>query len=127
MAKGRAIAVDSAGTGHWHVGEPPHPPSVKAAKRRGYDLSAQRARQVRRDDFYDFDLILAMDRNNLKDLQSIMPSDATAALGLFLDYAPQLGRKDMPDPWYTGEFDLVIDLVEAASRGLLTALDQPPQ
>ena len=118
----RAYCIDSAGTGNWHAGEPPHPPSVKAAKRRGYDISGQRARQVRREDFNDFDLILAMDRNNLADLRAIMPPDATAELGLFLDYAPELKRKDVPDPWYTGEFDLVIDLIEAASRGLLSKL-----
>ena len=120
---GLAAACDSAGTGDWHVGEPPHPPSVKAAARRGYDLSGLRARQVLPADFSDFDLILAMDRSNLADLRRFATQLPYAVQPrLFLDYAPQTGRKDMPDPWYSGEYDLVLDLVEAGSRGLIEAL-----
>ena len=120
---GLAAACDSAGTGDWHAGEAPHPPSVKAAARRGYDLSGLRARQVLPADFSDFDLILAMDRSNLADLRQMAANLPYAAQPqLFLDYAPQTGRKDMPDPWYSGEYDLVLDLVEAGSRGLIEAL-----
>lgn len=119
---GLALRVDSAGTGGWHAGAPPHPPSVRAARARGYDLSDQRARQVEPADFTRFDLILAMDARNLADLQRMAPPGAQARLGLFLDHAPGQAGRDMPDPWYTGEYDLVLDLAEAGCAGLIAAL-----
>ncbi|QYZ68448.1 low molecular weight protein-tyrosine-phosphatase [Neotabrizicola shimadae] len=118
---GLSVTVDSAGTGGWHAGEPPHPPSVAAALRRGYDLRQQRARQVRPEDFTRFDLIYAMDRRNLQDLTDLRKGQGTRP-ALFLDLVPQLGLRDMPDPWYTGEFDRVLDLVEAASQALVRRL-----
>jgi protein-tyrosine phosphatase len=86
-----------------------------AARARGYDLSQQRARQVTAEDFHRFDLILAMDSSNLEDLQAIRPADATAELSLYLsvlDNAPT----DVPDPYYTRDFDGVLDLIERAAR-----------
>jgi protein-tyrosine phosphatase len=107
--------VDSAGTSGWHVGDPPYAPMQAAARARGYDLSQQRARQVTAEDFHRFDLILAMDSSNLEDLQAIRPADATAELSLYLsvlDNAPT----DVPDPYYTRDFDGVLDLIERAAR-----------
>ncbi|MFE3839276.1 low molecular weight protein-tyrosine-phosphatase [Pseudogemmobacter sonorensis] len=119
---GLSVGADSAGTGDWHRGEAPHPPAVRAAKARGYDLSALRARQVRVEDFAVSDLILAMDRRNLADLEAMAPAGALARLGLFMDLAPELALRDVPDPWFTGEFDRTLDLIEAGCRGLVARL-----
>ncbi|SPF79967.1 low molecular weight protein-tyrosine-phosphatase [Pseudoprimorskyibacter insulae] len=124
QARGMDVALDSAGTGAWHVGEPPYGPMQTAAQRRGYDLSGLRARQVKPKDFHDFDLILAMDSDNLTDLRAIQPKDCRAELRLFLDYAPDCGLTDVPDPYYTRRFDETLDLAEQAGRGLLDQLSR---
>ncbi len=115
------IHVDSCGTGDWHVGHAPDKRSAKAAAQRGYDLSHLRARQVRLEDFDEFDYILAMDRANLDDLEDLRPAHYAGDLRLFLAYAPALGVEEVPDPYYGGidGFGHVLDLVEAASEGLL--------
>jgi protein-tyrosine phosphatase len=105
------VEVDSAGTGSWHLGEPPDARSQRHAARRGYDLSALRARRVAEDDFHRFDLILAMDEDNLADLRRLAPGGACRAeLRLF---API----EVPDPYSGGPagFERVLDLVETAS------------
>jgi protein-tyrosine phosphatase len=107
--------IDSAGTAGWHVGKPPYAPMQAAARARGYDLSQQRARQVTAEDFHRFDLILAMDSSNLKDLQAIRPADATAELSLYPD-ALEDAPTDVPDPYYTRDFDGVLTLIEQAAR-----------
>ena len=113
--------MDSAGTGDWHVGEPPDTRAQKAAWARGVDLADLRARQVADADFANFDLILAMDRGHLRELERARPENATAEICLFLDYAPDLGLTDLPDPYFGDDsgFDTVLDLVETAGRGLL--------
>jgi protein-tyrosine phosphatase len=118
------LRIDSAGTADYHVGEPPDRRTVAAAKRRGYDLSSLRARLVRADDFRQFDYVLAMDRANLAELESRRLSDATATLGLFMSFASDAGYDEVPDPYYGGveDFERVLDLCEAASRGLLARL-----
>jgi protein-tyrosine phosphatase len=121
-ARGLDVSLDSAGTGAWHTGEPPYGPMQAAARARGYDLSSLRARQVTQADFTGFDLIVAMDQDNLRDLKSVRPAGATAQLVLFLDYAPGAGTRDVPDPYYTRDFDGTLDLVETAARGLLDQL-----
>ena len=113
------ILIDSAGTADWHSGKQPYGPMQEAAMDRGYDLSTLQARQVRPQDFKDFDLIIAMDEANKSNLLSIAPSDATAQVILFLSYAPQTGRTEVPDPYYTRNFDEALDLIEAASDGLI--------
>jgi len=120
------ILVDSAGTNGYHAGEPPDPRSVEAAARRGFDLSGQVARRVHSDDYTDFDLILGMDRSHRRMLQRAAPAYSEARIGLMLDYAPQLGRTDVPDPYYGGSngFELVLDIVEVAAAGLLDAIEQ---
>lgn len=106
--------VDSAGTGDWHVGAPPYGPMQDAARARGHDLSQQRARQVTTQDFHRFDLILAMDDSNLASLQAMRPADAHADLALFLDVLED-GPRNVPDPYYTRDFDGVVRLIEAAA------------
>jgi len=115
------IRVDSAGTGAWHVGEPPDERATEAARARGYDLSSLRARQVSPADFQQFDYILAMDKSNLTHLQALCPPDYHGHLGLFLGFHQNISTVEVPDPYYGGTagFDEVLDLVETAGRGLL--------
>ncbi|QLC74525.1 low molecular weight phosphotyrosine protein phosphatase [Pseudomonas sp. LPB0260] len=117
------VEVDSAGTGDWHVGKAPDLRTRQAALRRGYDLSALRARQVAGDDFRRFDLILAMDGSNLQHLQRLRPSANAAELDLFLRRY-QLALDEVPDPYYGGEdgFEQVLDLIEQASDALLAEI-----
>ena len=115
------LEIDSAGTAGYHVGEQPDRRTRQAAARRGYDMSALRARVVEPEDFEHFDLILAMDRENLRALERRAPPHARERLRLFLDFAPDTGISEVPDPYYGGAngFEDVLDLVEAASRGLV--------
>ena len=115
--------LDSAGTADYHLGAAPDPRTQRAALKRGVDLSGLRARQVVAEDFQRFDLILAMDRSNLDDLNSIRPRAATATTRLFLDFAPACGLVDVPDPYFGGKagFETVLNLCEDAGRGLLVA------
>jgi protein-tyrosine phosphatase len=119
-----AITADSAATHAYHIGKPPDGRSAAAAARRGIDISGYRARQAAPEDFQDFDLILAMDRDNRDILARLAPEARDGRLRLFLEYAPDLGLHDVPDPYYGGEdgFEHVLDLAEAASRGLLNEL-----
>jgi protein-tyrosine phosphatase len=118
------LEIDSAGTADYHVGEPPDRRSVAAARRRGYDLAGLRARLVRDEDFNRFDFVLAMDRANLAELERRRPPDARARLALFLEFAPDAGVAEVPDPYYGGieDFERVLDLCELAARGLLSRL-----
>ena len=108
---GDRIVVDSAGTGSWHIGSPPDPRSQRHAAKRGYDLSALRGRQVAEADFHRFDFILAMDEDNLADLQRLAPEGSSRAeVRLF-------AHVEVPDPYAGGaaSFEQVLDLVESAS------------
>ncbi|HZF15659.1 MAG TPA: low molecular weight protein-tyrosine-phosphatase [Steroidobacteraceae bacterium] len=124
-AAGLTIEVDSAGTHGYHIGEPPDPRTQAAARRRGIEMSALRARQVQAGDFEDFDLILAMDRENLTELKRRCPARFHDRLRLFLAYTA-LTDHEVPDPYYGGEagFEQVLDLVEKASRALLDDLQR---
>lgn len=121
---GLTVRVESAGTGGWHAGEPPDRRAQAAAAARGIDLSGQRARRVLPEDFHAFDHILAMDRDNLRDLEAMRPPGSRAALRLFLDYAPDQPVREVPDPYYGGPqgFETVLDLIERASEGFLAEL-----
>jgi protein-tyrosine phosphatase len=110
--------IDSAGTGGWHAGELPHHGTRAVLARNGVDVGPQRARQVRRADFDEFDYILAMDHENMADLRQFHPEPQRRAK-LFLDFAPEAPVREVPDPYYTGGFDEVFRLVSAASHGLL--------
>ena len=110
--------IDSAGTGGWHVGDPPDPRMVEAAAARGIDLSPLRARQAIARDFSDFDHVYAMDRSNLSNLRALQPVAAHASLDLFL------GDAEVPDPYYGGKdgFDHVLDLISARMETLFDHL-----
>jgi len=121
------VEIDSAGTGGWHVGEPPDRRATLAARRRGVSLEGA-ARQVRPDDFERFDLLIAMDRANLRDLLALAPDEEAAEkVRLLREFDPASAGApdlDVPDPYYGGDrgFETVLDLVEAACRGLLDEL-----
>lgn len=118
------VAVDSAGTHGYHLGEPPDRRTQEAARRRGYDLSCQRARRLAPADFADFDLILAMDRENLEILMRLCPEPYRSKVGLFMTYARNFDEREVPDPYFGGAegFERVLDMVEDAARGLVQAL-----
>jgi protein-tyrosine phosphatase len=118
------IEVDSAGTAGYHIGDAPDSRSQAAALRRGYDMAPLRARIVETADFERFDLILAMDTQNLEVLRKRAPAAYRERVRLFLEFAPDCGLDEVPDPYYGGPagFEHVLDLVEEASRGLLTHL-----
>jgi protein-tyrosine phosphatase len=118
------VETDSAGTHDYHVGEPPDPRTVRAARQRGIDLSGLRARQVCAQDFERFDLILAMDRLNHATLLDRSPPGFRPRIRLLLEFAADAGREDVPDPYYGGAqgFDEVLDLVEQAAAGLLAEI-----
>ena len=111
------IEVRSAGTHDYHVGECPDARSMKHALQRGYDLSAQRAMQLAREHFGEFDYILAMDRGHLRIVKQLAPAGSAARLGLFLDASARWRGQDVPDPYYGGPegFELVLDMVEEAA------------
>jgi len=115
------IQVDSAGTHAYHVGEQPDGRSQQTALSHGVDLSYQRARQADRDDFHSFNYILAMDRDNHRNLAAICPGGMEHRLHMFLDFAPELDEDEVPDPYYGGGtgFERVFNMVERAALGLL--------
>jgi protein-tyrosine phosphatase len=115
------LRIESAGLGDWHVGDPPDERAQHHARNRGYDLSAQRARQVRARDFDEFDLILAMDRGHLRALERMAPPKHRAKIRLFA------ADCDVPDPYYGGAegFERVLDLVETRCAELLAELKEP--
>jgi protein-tyrosine phosphatase len=118
------LSVDSAGTADYHVGDAPDPRSQAAGAARGYDLSQLRARQVCVADFTRFDLLLAMDADNLAQLQAQAPAAQRDRVKLLLEFAPESGHREVPDPYYGGPagFELVLDLAEQGARGLVRAI-----
>ena len=115
------IHIDSAGTIAYHVGHPPDQRAQKAASKRGFDLSDQRARKVTSKDFEVFDLVIAMDSDNHYELEAICPAGYEDRLHMFLKFAQNSNETDVPDPYYGGGrgFETVLDLIEDASEGLL--------
>lgn len=118
------IEIDSAGTGDWHVGEAPDTRAQAAARSRGYDLSALRARQVSAADFERFDLLLAMDEANLAELHRRCPPQHRDKVRLLMAFAPGTTETEVADPYFGGTqgFEQVLDQVERACRGLLDTL-----
>ena len=117
---GISVMIDSEGTGDWHVGNPPDPRAVAAARRNGVDISGLRGRQVRESDFYEFDQIVALDLQNLADLKALQPPGSTAKLSLLLDHVEGRQGEAVADPYY-GEaehFDTTWSDVSAAAEAL---------
>ncbi|MDH3327346.1 MAG: low molecular weight phosphotyrosine protein phosphatase [Gammaproteobacteria bacterium] len=115
------IEIDSAGTHAYHIGEQPDRRSQATALRRGFDLSAQQARKVIRQDFEEYTYVLAMDRDNYANLGAICSEDLAHKITLFLEHGENISETEVPDPYYGGEngFEHVLDLIEDASKGLL--------
>lgn len=115
------VISDSAGTIAYHVGEPPDRRARETAVKRGIDLSDLRARKAVSEDFERFDYLLAMDRDNYRELMAICPEGCSERLHLFMAFAPNRPEEEVPDPYYGGVegFDRVFDMVEEASLGLL--------
>lgn len=122
-AAGVTLTIDSAGTTGFHLGAPPDPRGVVAARGHGVDISGQIARKLRPDDYEAFDLIIAMDEQNLTELLQKQPHGSTTPIKLFTDFIPGDGPVDVPvdvpDPYYTSRFDPVIEMIEAAIPALL--------
>ena len=118
------IEVDSAGTHAYHVGEPPDRRAQETARKRGFDLSDQRARRAVAEDFLLFDYVVAMDQDNYHALYAICPEGMEEKIQLLMDYAPSFRTREVPDPYYGGPsgFEQVFDMVEAAAAGLLEEL-----
>jgi protein-tyrosine phosphatase len=118
------IEVDSAGTADYHVDSPPDRRAVAHGEKRGLKMNHLRGRQIGREDFDRFDFILAMDEDNLANLERIRPAGARAKLALLMSYAPQAGAHEVPDPYYGGAdgFENVLDLAESAADGLIAAV-----
>lgn len=108
VLRARGADVDSAGTAGWHVGKPPYGPMRDAAQARGLDMTGLAARQFEAADFTRFDLILAMDAQNLADIEALRPEGNATRVALF-------AGGDVPDPYYTRDFDGALDLIEAAA------------
>ena len=118
------IEVDSAGTHGYHIGSAPDPRALSAALKRGIDISDQRARMLTSADFAEFDYVLVMDRENMAIAEEICSPTHAEKLQLLLSYAPHLGIEEVPDPYYGGAagFERVLDMIEAASEGLLNRI-----
>ncbi|PKG81687.1 protein-tyrosine-phosphatase [Colwellia sp. 75C3] len=123
-AQGLALKVDSAGTLGAHAKEKPDHRAQKAGVARGYSFDGIKARKVTLQDFNDFDLILAMDHDNIEELKKVAPPATEEKIHLMLDFAAGHEEDQVPDPYYGGAkgFDYVLDLVEAASEGLLAKI-----
>jgi protein-tyrosine phosphatase len=120
------MSADSAGTGPWHVGNPPDKRAQATAARHGIDIGGQRARQIAADDFTAFDYVLAMDGDNLQTLMRAAPTEHQDRVQLFLNFGAADHGDDVPDPYYGGPegFDDVFLLVQDAARGLLRHIQQ---
>ena len=117
---GAVIQVDSAGTHSYHIGSPPDSRSQATARQRGVDLSGLRARRFVSADFNEYDYLLGMDRANIADMRAIKPDTATANLQLMLEYSGKFNQVEVPDPYFGDDgFDLVFDMIDDASQGLL--------
>ncbi|RUS46841.1 low molecular weight protein-tyrosine-phosphatase [Cohnella sp. AR92] len=107
----RDLTIDSAGTGDWHIGKPPHAGTRGVLDTNRISYEGMRARQLKREDGEKFDLIVAMDTNNERDIRSVIGSDSRAKVIRFLSLVPEKGLDDVPDPYYTGNFDEVFEMV----------------
>ena len=121
---GRDVVVDAAGTHAGRIGDAPDPRGKAALSNRGYVVGKTRSRRVVEKDFSRFDLVLAMDQGNLNALREICPAEHAHKLRMFLEYAPELGILEIPDPYFGGPdgFERVLDLCEAAAKGLVGQL-----
>ncbi|MGN8768369.1 MULTISPECIES: low molecular weight protein-tyrosine-phosphatase [Paenibacillus] len=120
---GERFVIDSAGTGNWHTGNPPHHGTRRILDQYGISYEGLKARQVAQDDFAKFDYIIAMDNQNERDLKALA-READARIVKLLDLVPDSQLKEVPDPYYTGNFEEVYGLVQKGCRALLDLIRQ---
>ena len=118
LEQGHDITVDSAGTSDWHIGSPPYGPMTKAAEKRGYDMAPLRARLFLAQDFTDFDLIITMDDANTDNVEALRPPSSKTTVRKLLSFS-DASVDDVPDPYYTRDFDGALDMITAAAKRLL--------
>lgn len=116
------IMIDSAGTGNWHIGNPPHEGTQSILTKKGIDFSGIRARQIGEEDLRMFDYIIAMDVENMEDLKRLAGYNKAGFVGRLLDFVPDSDIADVPDPYYTGNFTEVYELIQKGCRHLLEAI-----
>jgi len=123
------IEIDSAGTGDWHIGHPPHEGTRKLLDKKSISYKGMRARQVSADDFSEFQYIICMDTNNLRDVRQLLKLEASTveegtelALFAFMELLPEKALADVPDPYYTGNFTYVYELIDAGCAKLLNKI-----
>lgn len=116
------VVVDSAGTGNWHIGRDPHPGTLKILEENGISATGLKGRQLQRDDFDEFDYIVGMDRTNIQDIRSMLGQPYHPKILRFLDLTPHL--KDLPDPYFTGDFEETYELVNEGCRALLAKVKE---
>ncbi|UJF35417.1 low molecular weight protein-tyrosine-phosphatase [Paenibacillus hexagrammi] len=115
----RQIDIDSAGTGDWHLGEPPHEGTRSILKSHGISYDGMKSRLVKTEDFNDYTYIIAMDASNIRNLQTFAPDSYSASIHKLLEFAPDASNGDVPDPYYTGNFNEVFEMVDESCERLL--------
>jgi protein-tyrosine phosphatase len=118
------MEVDSAGTGDWHIGHPPHEGTRKLLDEKKISYQGMEARQVVKEDLSNYDYIIAMDSENLGNLRNLAGYDKTGFIGRLLDFVPASKINDVPDPYFTGNFDEVYDLVTEGCENLLNKIKE---
>ncbi|MBA2876474.1 low molecular weight protein-tyrosine-phosphatase [Thermaerobacillus caldiproteolyticus] len=116
------ITVDSAGTGNWHIGNPPHEGTQRILKENNIDFTGIQARQVNEEDLQTFDYIIAMDAENVGSLRRLAGYNKTGFIGRLLDFVPDSDMVDVPDPYYTGNFTEVYELIQKGCQHLLETI-----
>lgn len=122
------VQVDSAGTGHWHAGQPPDRRAVACARGHGVDIAGLRARQIHAEDFHAFDWLLCADADNLREVRRLAPSQARERVALLLDWAGTVPSGEVPDPYYghADHFEEVWRLVDTAAQAVVARLSTRP-
>ncbi|MBB6177047.1 protein-tyrosine phosphatase [Anoxybacillus tengchongensis] len=113
------ISVDSAGTGDWHVGKPPHRGTQRILTEKQIDFTGLKARQISKEDFHTFDYIIGMDSENIAHLRRLVGDQSEAMIARFMDFVPNRRVDDVPDPYFTGNFEEVYELVEEGCKHIL--------
>lgn len=113
------VFVDSAGTGNWHIGHAPHQGTLEILEKNGIEAEGLKARQIQSKDLEDFQYVIAMDADNKRDIQQLKVEYPNAKVEILLDYVPEVTNKNVPDPYFTGNFEEVYELVKQGCTNLL--------